>query len=332
MAEHQAQISHSLVLRGKLRTTVRWITERETGGVLQPGDRCTKTGDWVMEVLLSKHPEAWAPTTASSDSYPDHPPELAPVDIIDDTVTVVAGRLSGGAGPGETESVSLQHLILRFGAVSRELRMIVGDFTEWLGHGRPPWAAYRELLNGRMIVLDKQPGIRPVGVGETWRRLMAKGLLWVTGPEAKDACGTLQLAIGVEAGTEGAIHAMYFLWGEHSLEEDWGFLLIDARNAFNEEKWTAMLWAVRHKWPSGAQFTFNCYRQWATLVVREIGDGSGHLLHSKEGVTQGDPLDMIAYGIVPPPPSSGSFGDPAPASHNRGTRMMRGQRGSLNTS
>ena len=45
MAEHRAQTFHSLVLRGKLRTTVRWITEIETGRVLQPGDRCTKTGD-----------------------------------------------------------------------------------------------------------------------------------------------------------------------------------------------------------------------------------------------------------------------------------------------
>ena len=72
------------------------------------------------------------------------------------------------------------------------------------------------------------------------------------------------------------------------------FLLIDARNAFNEENHTAMLWAVRHEWPSGAQFNFNCYCHWATLVVRDIGDGSGHFLHSKEGVTQGDPLSMIA--------------------------------------
>ena len=58
-----------------------------------------------------------------------------------------------------------------------------------------------------------------------------------------------------------------------------------------------MLWAVRHKWPSGAQFTFNCYRHWATLVVRYMGDGSCHFLHSKEGVTQGVPLAMIACGI-----------------------------------
>ena len=79
------------------------------------------------------------------------------------------------------------------------------------------------------------------------------------------------------------------------------FLLIDARNAFNEEKRTAMLWAVRHKWNSGSQFTLNCYRHWATLVVRDTGDGSGQFLYSEEGVTQGDPLAMIAYGIRVPP-------------------------------
>ena len=66
--EHRAQTFHNLVLRGKLWTVVRWITERDTGGVLQPGDRCTKTGDQVREVLHSKHPESQAPTAASLDS------------------------------------------------------------------------------------------------------------------------------------------------------------------------------------------------------------------------------------------------------------------------
>ena len=32
-------------------------------------------------------------------------------------------------------------------------------------------------------------------------------------------------------------------------------------------------------------------------MVRNTEDGSGHFLHSKEGVTQGGPLAMIAYGI-----------------------------------
>ena len=31
--------------------------------------------------------------------------------------------------------------------------------------------------------------------------------------------------------------------------------------------------------------------------MRETEEGSGYFLHSKEGVTQGDPLSIISYGI-----------------------------------
>ena len=210
-----------------------------------------------MEVLLTKHPGSWTPTAASLDSYLGRPLELIPVDITKDTVTVVAGRLSVGAVPGGTDSVSLQHWLLRFGAASADLRWNVGYFVEWLGNEWTPWAAYRALMSFRLIALDKQPGIRPVGVGETWRRMMLKCLLRVAGPESKAACGATQLAGELEAGIEGSIHVMRVLWEEHKMEEDWGFLLIDARNAFNEGNRTAMLWAVRHEFPSGTQFMFN---------------------------------------------------------------------------
>ena len=93
----------------------------------------------------------------------------------------------------------------------------------------------------------------------------------MSGQEAKTAYGTDQLVGGVEAGIEGAIHDARLQWAQYSEEEDWGFLLIDARNAFNEENQTAMLWAVRYEWPSGARFTYNCYTE----------DGSGRFLHSK---------------------------------------------------
>ena len=39
-------------------------------------------------------------------------------------------------------------------------------------------------------------------------------------------------------------------------------------------------------------FAFKFYHYWATLVIR-AGDRIGHFLNSKEGVTQGDPLDHI---------------------------------------
>ena len=86
---------------------------------------------------------------------------------------------------------------------------------------------------------------------------MAKCLLQVTGQEGKAACGTDQLDGGLEAGIEDGIHVMRVLWEEHSQEEDWGFVLIDARNAFNEDNHTEIIWSVQHEWPSGVRFTFN---------------------------------------------------------------------------
>ena len=57
-----------------------------------------------------------------------------------------------------------------------------------------------------------------------------------------------------------------------------------------------MLLTVRNLWPSGALFVFNCYHNWSSLVLRN-GNGTASFLHSREGVTQGDPLEMISYGI-----------------------------------
>ena len=82
-------------------------------------------------------------------------------------------------------------------------------------------------------------------------------------------------------GRKGGIHTMCLLWAQNSQEEDWGFLLIGALNSFNEDNRMEILWDVRHEWTSGAQFTPNCYRHWATLVVQELEDGSGHFLNIK---------------------------------------------------
>ena len=84
-----------------------------------------------------------------------------------------------------------------------------------------------------------------------------------------------------------------------------------------------MLWTLRFEWPSGAQFVFNCYLHWNTLVIR-AGYEMGHFLFIKEGVTQGDPLAMVVYGLVILPLIR-FFGRPTPASPSPGMRMTLGR-------
>ena len=48
----------------------------------------------------------------------------------------------------------------------------------------------------RLIVLDKNPGIRPIGIGETACRLIAKAILSVIRDDIQVAAGSLQLCAG----------------------------------------------------------------------------------------------------------------------------------------
>ena len=58
-----------------------------------------------------------------------------------------------------------------------------------------------------------------------------------------------------------------------------------------------MLWTVRHHWPAGARFSFNCYRHWAQLLLPHTGEPPVTIM-IQEGVTQGESLLMVLYGIT----------------------------------
>ena len=86
---------------------------------------------------------------------------------MEEAVKSVAQKLSGSSGPGGIDSEALQRWLLKFGEDSTRLRTSVETFVDWLANASPPWASYCAFMSGRFIVLDKQPGVHPVGVGET---------------------------------------------------------------------------------------------------------------------------------------------------------------------
>ena len=94
-------------------------------------------------------------------------PTFIPVYITEEAVELVAHKLSGSSGPGGTDSEVLQGWLLKFGEDSTRLRTSVETFVDWLDNGSPPWAAYCAFMFVRLIMLDKQPVMRPVSVGET---------------------------------------------------------------------------------------------------------------------------------------------------------------------
>ena len=139
-------------------------------------------------------------------------------------------------------------------------------------------------------------GIRPIEIGDVIRRAAAKCVLLVAGASATSECGADQLCAGLKAGVEGGVHAVFQAWAETDADEKNGFLVIDAENAFNSMSRVNMLWTVRHLWPAGARFAFNCYSFYSLLICRN-STGEPLTMWSKEGQIQGDPLSMFLYGI-----------------------------------
>ena len=117
-------------------------------------------------------------------------------------------------------------------------------------------------------------------------------MIFITGDDVQFECLADQICSGIKSGIEGSIHAFRSLYEELSIE-DYGLLLIDASNAFNSISRAAAIWNTRIYWSRCSRYAFISYRGYAVLFIT----GSQVTLLSKEGVTQGDPLAMLVYGI-----------------------------------
>ena len=78
--------------------------------------------------------------------------------------------------------------------------------------------------------MDKQPGVRPIEIGETLRRVIGKIVMKLLKRDVLKATGSLQLCARQDAGSEAAIHTVYEVFNKESTE---AVLMVDASNAFN---------------------------------------------------------------------------------------------------
>ena len=210
-AETAARKYNSAVLDGRLRAAVRGLTSSDTGGVLGPDDACTKTGRRVRDVLAEKHPQLRIPNLSDPDNlaFTDYgaDPDVIPIDCPIGDAERIARQLHRSAGCSGVDAEHLKNQLLKHGKASAELREELVEWALWLANDTPPWASYRAMRQGRLVALDKQPGVRPLGIGEAWMRAVSKLVLMQCGLDGKEACGNTQLCAGLEAGIEGAIHA-----------------------------------------------------------------------------------------------------------------------------
>ena len=116
----------------------------------------------------------------------------------------------------------------------------------------------------RLVVLNKCPGVHPIGVGEVVRQIIAKAVLSIVKLDVLEAAGSLQLCAGQDAGNEAAVHAMRAIFCDDSTE---AVLLIDASNAFNCLNQQVALHNIQTLCPPLANILINTYRKDVPLFI-----------------------------------------------------------------
>ena len=162
-----------------------------------------------------------------------------------------------------------------------------------LAAGRAPRELSEHLCGASLIALAKDDNdVRPIAVGEVFRRLTSKCLCASVRDNARDFFEPLQVGVACPLGLEAAIHTVAQYVNRHAASANKLVLTIDFKNAFNSIDRNAFLRAACEHMQPVAAWACWCY----SLPSRLLYDG--HVIASRTGVQQGDNLGPLLFSLA----------------------------------
>ena len=283
-----------LMMEGKVRAALRLIEDDHIGQPLRLDCRTDPNNplESVHDILLKKHPpkQAFKEETIIHMNTPGIDPHPIIFERIDgQLIRTVILKMDGAAGPSGLDAAAWKRLCTSFKSASSELCDSLAAVARYLSTHYVDPSGLSAFVACRLIALDKCPGVRPIGIGETVRRIIGKAIALTIKEDIQEAAGPLQVCAGHISGCEAAVHAMRQVYDSQQTE---AVILVDASNAFNALNREAALRNIQQLCPSLSKIIINTYREDSELFI----DGS--TLYSQEGTTQGDPLAMAMYAIA----------------------------------
>ena len=197
----------------------------------------------------------------------------------------------GAGGPSQLDAEQYRRLLTsnKYEKENKELRLQLATFARLLAIEYLDPNTLEAFVVCRLIPLDKNPGVRPIGIGEVTRQIVGKCISWVLRKNIQQAAGLLQTATSLQGGAGAGIHSMKLIFEQESTD---AVILVDTSNPFNSLNRKAALHNIRIICPEFSTVLINTYR----LPVRMFVQGGGEIL-SVEGITQGDSLAMSFYAL-----------------------------------
>jgi hypothetical protein len=244
--------------------------------------------DVTAAALRTKHP-----ARAATDTPPPIPTGNSECLCLQESDILAAIKTFVPGSAGGPDGLRPQHLKDMTGAsagdAGRRLLALLTEFANLCLTGRVPAAVQPVFCGASLCALKKKKngGIRPIAVGCTLRRLVAKAACKAVSDKMTTRFLPIQVGFGVPRATEAAAHAARaFISG---LQPGEGFLKLDFKNAFNTVRRDEMLLLVHDELPELYAFVYMCYASSSLL------DFGAHLLQSDEGFQQGDPLGPCCF-------------------------------------
>jgi len=132
----------------------------------------------TRDVLKEKHPLGKDPDTCSLVNGEPEPVNPIVFDGLDaDAIRHTALHTHGAAGPSGLDAFAWRRLCSSFKSASNSLCIALAGVGRRIGTSSVNPEGLSAFVACRLIPLDKCPGVRPIGVGEVPRRIIAKNHL-----------------------------------------------------------------------------------------------------------------------------------------------------------
>ena len=221
--------------------------------------------------------------------------ELEGALVVSEGTVAHAIRSFPNGSAGGPDGLRPQHLLdltsASAGMRGQCLLQALTTFTNLILTGDTPLDIRLVFFVASLTALNKKGGyVRPIAVGCTLRRLVAKTASTAIMKRLGSLLAPLQLGYGTLLGAEAAAHSARLYLADLPL--DYVLLKLDFKNAFNSVRRDKTLEAARQFAPEIFPFVYSCYAAPSSLNFH------GTILHSTEGVQQGDPLGPLLYCLA----------------------------------